>query len=86
MASMTASNEMPILRRDGDLFFNHLRAETILMVQVTQECLADVFGSDGSAHQDLKALRDNLEAILKVVDAKSLRIKTSRIAVTGDDF
>ena len=78
MASMTASNEMPI--------FNHLHAETILMVQVTHECLADVFGSDGSADQDLKALRGNLEAILKVVDAKSLRTKTSRIAVTGDDF
>ncbi|MBP0589910.1 hypothetical protein J8I87_09290 [Paraburkholderia sp. LEh10] len=56
------------------------------MAQVMRECLANAFGFDGSAGQNLNALRDDLEAILKVVDAKSPRTKTSRIPATGDDF
>ncbi|BCF96594.1 hypothetical protein PPGU19_011630 [Paraburkholderia sp. PGU19] len=83
---MAASNELRIMRRGGDLFFNHVYDDTILMIQVTHECLADVFGSEGAPDQDVKTLQANLSAIVKVATEKALRGEASPIRVTVADF
>jgi hypothetical protein len=83
---MVASNGLPIMRRGGDLFFSHVLGYTILMVQVTHECLADVFGSGGSPDEDEIALKANLIEITRMATEKTLRGETSPIQVTVVDF
>jgi hypothetical protein len=56
------------------------------MVQVTGECLADVFGSDGSREGDDAALQANTKRILAVVEIKARRGASSPIQVLTTDF
>jgi hypothetical protein len=83
---MTDSFGGPILRRGGDLFFNYVWDEQIFMVQVTRECLEDVFGSDGSREGEEAALRANMKSILAIAETKARHGDKSPIQVLTTDF
>ncbi|AOK61952.1 hypothetical protein WM29_22735 [Burkholderia ubonensis] len=83
---MTNSFGQTFLRRDNDLVFNQLIGETTFQVQVTHECLGDVFGSDGTREGDEKALSENMARIAEVATAKALSGAASPILVMNTDF
>ena len=76
----------PILRRGGDLFFNHLWDGRIFMVQVTRACLVDVFRSDGTADGDDAALLANLQRILAVAGVRVCQGARSPVRISEADF
>lgn len=76
----------PILRRSGDSFFNYIRGDQIFMIHVTHECLADVFGSDGSKEKDEAAIRANFHRITNIANAKIQAGASSPVHVLNSDF
>ncbi|OJB35407.1 hypothetical protein BGV48_00330 [Burkholderia ubonensis] len=68
------------------MVFNHHIGGKSFQVQVTHECLGDVFGSDGTREGDEKALSENLIRIAEVAMAKALAGSASPILVTNTDF
>jgi hypothetical protein len=83
---MNSPSGFPILHRDGDSFFNYEIGGSTYQVQVTHECLADTFGSEGGIDNDEGALLDNLQAIVDVATKKVASGATSPVQVTQSDF
>ncbi|SAL20257.1 hypothetical protein AWB70_01024 [Caballeronia cordobensis] len=83
---MNALPQRPVLRLEGDLFFNQLIADKTFRIQVTHECLADVFGSDGSLTGDNRALQVNMQRIVTVATQKIMTGMKSPVKVLRADF
>ncbi|AXF20507.1 hypothetical protein CUJ89_08460 [Burkholderia pyrrocinia] len=83
---MTNSFGWTYLRRDSDLVFHHQIGSKTFQVQVTHECLGDVFGSDGTREGDEKALSTNMSQIARIATAKALAGAESPLLVTNSDF
>ncbi|MCA8198312.1 hypothetical protein [Burkholderia vietnamiensis] len=83
---MTNPFGQTFLHRDNDLVFNHLVGDKTFQVQVTHECLGDVFGSDGTREGDEKALSENLAQIGQVATQKARAGASSPIFIMRTDF
>jgi hypothetical protein len=83
---MNSSWTLPVLRLEGDLFFNHRIINKTFRIQVTHECLADVFGSDGSLTGDNRALQVNLQRIVATATRKMMTGMNSPLTVLRSDF
>ncbi|SAK88492.1 hypothetical protein AWB83_04946 [Caballeronia ptereochthonis] len=76
----------PLLRLEGDLFFQHEIRNKRFQIQVTLGCLTDVFGSDGSLEGDRIAFLANLDQILVVAKNKVMSGLNSPIKLSATDF
>ena len=83
---MDSSRKLPVLRLEGDLFFNHRIINRTFRIQVTHECLADIFGSDGSLTGDTRALEVNFQKIVAMATRKTMTGMNSPIKVLRSDF
>ncbi|VXB23696.1 conserved hypothetical protein [Burkholderia sp. 8Y] len=83
---MNAPPLLPVLRLEGDLFFNQRIARKTFRIQVTHECLADIFGSDGSLAGDNRALLVNLQRIVSMATRKVMTGMNSPVKVLRADF
>jgi hypothetical protein len=83
---MSSPSGFPILHRGGDSFFDYLIRGTMFQIQVTHECLEDVFGSQGGSADDEAALLDNLQQIVDVVTRKVEAGARSPVQVLKIDF
>ncbi len=76
----------PLLRLDGDLFFNYEIRKRTFRIQVSLGCLSDVFESDGSISGDRDAFLENIEPILIVANSKAAHGFESPIKILSADF
>jgi len=83
---MTAPPQLPVLRLDGDIFFKQRIVNKTFRIQVTHECLIDIFGSDGSVGGDNKALHVNHQRIVSIATRKVMTGTISPVKVLRDDF
>ncbi len=83
---MNGKPQLPVLRLDGDLFFNQRLANKTYRIQVTSECLADIFGSDGSLEADVRALQGNIQLIVTIATHKIMAGTNSTIRIRCADF
>jgi hypothetical protein len=83
---MNAPPQLPVLRLEGDLYFNQRIASKTFRIQVTRECLGDVFGSDGSFTGDNQALQVNFQRIVSMATGKVMTGMNSPIKVLRADF
>jgi hypothetical protein len=78
--------DVPLLHIDGDVLFSYRISGRPHQIQVTGECLADIFRSDGSEASNEISLRENAEQILRVASDKVRRGALSPVRVNATDF
>ncbi|MDR5765006.1 hypothetical protein QCE49_27835 [Caballeronia sp. LZ008] len=83
---MNEKPQLPVLRLEGDLFFTQRLANKTYRIQVTSECLADIFGSDGSLEADIRALQGNIQLIVTIAARKIMVGTKSPIRIRCADF
>jgi len=78
--------DVPVVHLEGSIFFNCQIGGRAHRIQVTKDCLTQVFSSDGSEEGNEVSFRENAEPILRAAADKVRRGALSTIQLTPGDF